>query len=757
MTVGRERKDPKKAMIARLKRPNLQWNCLLRCCLLGLCLFGRQVAAWSAVPQVPPETELVDAADPLPSSRQGVVIDVVLPLDAAQVTRVLASLQSIAGESADAPAGRERMTVVLNYDSEADNGTSTAFEDALRLARAFAQPSLRSLKLVAYVKGEIQGHALLPIIACDSLIVSPKAVLGSAVAGETLGGTDETILSSYQAIAARRGVFPPEVVQSLCDPNAELILATTLAGERKFFVGEQIKELRQLGGGWQEETWAAPNTPIRLDATRLRGSLIATHLEPDLDNVQRVLGLANLRSIGDVASQELMAGLLEVKGVISPDRVRRWLLNLTKALDAQEIQAVVLDLDCSGGDLNSSLLMAGTLSTRQPPLRKSVALVRGQARGDAVLLALACNPLYMHPDAKIGGPGNQAIGAADMQDIEAALAQMAKDAGRPLALVQGLLDPSRHVYRFEHVRSGQVVYAEQPDNQAVMDAAIAEDPAAWKRTERIELAQGLSAVQAAELGLCEGQANSISEVANKLQLSAAPRPIADRGLVHFVEWIGGMKGVSALLLMVGLVTLSMEAGAPGISVPGFISLLSFSLYFWIQFLNGTAQWLEVLAFALGIVCIGIEVFLLPGVGVFGIGGLGLLVLGVVLTSQTFVIPRNAYQFEELTRNLWLMIGGFAAIVGGFVLLRVLVPQRTLFKHLALDLPDPELIEDAERLAKYDHLLGLTGQTTTALLPAGKALIGSELVQVLSDGSPIMAGAAIRVIEVKGNRVVVSEA
>ncbi len=695
-------------------------------------------------------------SEPAEIGNYGVQIDVTLPLDAVRVSQVIASLQSVSQQAVSRSADRERTTVVMSYDVAKDSGSRTQFEDALKLARFFSQPDIRSLKIVAYVDGELQGHALLPIIASDLLIVGPNAVLGSAVAGDELAATDETIPMSYVSIAARRGLFPVEVVQAMCDTSLELILATTVEGQRKFYVGDQVAELRKLGGGWQEETWASANSPIRLTAGRLRSALIAAHQEKTLEDVQRVLGLVSLERAGEVVTQAAVAGLMDIKGAISKDRIHRWQLNLSKALDAQEIQAVVVDIDCAGGDLNASLLLAGTLATRQPPLQQSIAFVRGQARGDAVLLALACKPLYMHEEAKLGGPGNQAIDNQDLTTIEPAIEQIAKDTGRPLTLINGLLDPSRPIYRFVHIRSGQVLYAEQWDDQPALDPAIAEDPAAWKRAERIDLSKGLTVSEAAELGLCEGQAGSLDEVAAKANLAAAPLPIVDRGLVHFVEWIGGMKGVSVFLLMVGLVTLSMEAGAPGISLPGFISLLCFSLYFWIQFLNGTAQWLEVLAFALGIVCIGIEVFLLPGVGVFGIGGLCLLVLGVILTSQTFIIPRNTYQFEQLTHNLWLMIGAFAAVVVGFVLLRVLVPQQTLFKHLALDGPDPELIEDAERLAKYDHLLGRTGVTTTSLLPAGKAMFGDELVQVLSDGSPISAGATIQVVEVKGNRVVVSE-
>ncbi len=40
------------------------------------------------------------------------------------------------------------------------------------------------------------------------------------------------------------------------------------------------------------------------------------------------------------------------------------------------------------------------------------------------------------------------------------------------------------------------------------------------------------------------------------------------------------------------------------------------------------------------------------------------------------------------------------------------------------------------------------------MPAGKAKFGEEYVQVVTDGSPVAVGQAVRVTQVLGNRVVV---
>jgi membrane-bound ClpP family serine protease len=183
-------------------------------------------------------------------------------------------------------------------------------------------------------------------------------------------------------------------------------------------------------------------------------------------------------------------------------------------------------------------------------------------------------------------------------------------------------------------------------------------------------------------------------------------------------------------------------------------MVCFALYFWIKFLAGTAEWLELILFAVGLICIGIEIFVLPGFGVFGIGGLAMAILGLVLMSQTFVIPKNTYQIEVLTQGLWIALGGAFGLIGGFIVVRMLFPHIPLFSGLVMDAGDTAAVEQAERVADFAHLLGQTGTTTTPLLPSGKARFGDEIVAVVSDGSAIGKGDAIRVTETHGNRVVV---
>ncbi|MGB7348212.1 MAG: NfeD family protein [Pirellulaceae bacterium] len=680
--------------------------------------------------------------------KTGHLIDVPIPLDAIGTSQLLSQLNRLAEM---APEG-QRVTVVLRYQSDQDAGKETAFEDALKVARAITSPELRRIRVVSYVNGPVVGHSTLPILASDALMMGPSGVIANASVGES--SADETITISYNAVAAKRGLFPPPIVTALVDPGVELARVSQVGGDQVFAVGDELKKLRDDGKVLSEEVWAAEGVPLRLDAKQLRQARIAAGIVNSMDQAAELLDLAAINPVDSRRLDgEAKGALLEIAGSISSGRVRRWQSNLAGSLSGDEVNTWVVTIDSGGGDLDQSATLAGLFSQPQPPLREVAGLIQGEARGDAALIALACRPLYMTPDSTLGGPGSDVVTDEDLERYSEMIDQIARDTKRPAALIRGLLNRDLIVYRYTNKKTGRVRYATEED--LVLDAEDADaERDRWQRGDQVELADGLNSTEALELGLIDGESASLEDTSRQLGLKETPKAVTDRGFVRFVEQLGRSQALAFLLLFVGFVTLSAEANAPGLSVPGFISMVCFALYFWIKFLAGTAEWLELVLFAVGLICIGIEIFVLPGFGVFGIGGLAMTILGLVLMSQTFVIPKNTYQIEVLTQGLWIALGGAFGLVGGFIAVRTLFPHIPMFKGLVMEAGDVAAVEQAERLVDFTHLIGQEGQATTPLLPSGKAQFGDQIVAVVSDGSAIAKGATVRVTETHGNRVVV---
>ncbi len=687
-------------------------------------------------------------ADPV---KTGYLIDVPIPLTGDAAEKLVNQLSSI---GAAAPAG-QRVTVVLRYAADvAENSASeTKFEDALRLARAMSSDEFRQVRVVSLVDGSIEGHSTLPIIASDLLLVGPNAEIANASAGDP--GGDDTIALNYDSIGRRRGLFPPAVVSALVNPELELVQISKLGGEQAFVTGDDLAKARASGGLLGEVVISTGGVPLRISAKQLRSMRIAASIVESVDKAAEFLDLAELKRVAEgVADGTARGALLEITGSIAPGRTRRWQSNLDSTLSgAAEINTWMISIDSIGGNLDDSATLAGWFATPQAPLRTVAGLVRGEARGDAALIAVACKPLMMKPDASLGGPGAEDILPAHVERYDELIEQIAKSTKRPAALIRGLLDPNLEVYRYTNQKTGRIRYATEDDIVRGAEDADTER-AKWQRGDRVDLANGLTAGEAVALGLADSESPSLEDASRRVGLPETPQPIADRGLVRFVERLGRNSTLSFLLLFIGFAALSAEANAPGLSFPGFIALVCFGLFFWIKFLAGTAEWLELVALSLGLICIAIELFLLPGVGVFGIGGLALTVLGLVLMSQTFVIPKNVYQLTLFTHGVWAALGGAAGLIGGFIVMRLMLPHVPLFRGLVMEEQDIEALEESEKLGDYSYLMGRTGTATTPLRPSGKARFGDEIVNVISDGSSVSVGDPVRVRSVHATKVVV---
>ena len=147
------------------------------------------------------------------------------------------------------------------------------------------------------------------------------------------------------------------------------------------------------------------------------------------------------------------------------------------------------------------------------------------------------------------------------------------------------------------------------------------------------------------------------------------------------------------------------------SVCCFFAMALFSSY-----LVGLASITEILLFFLGLIGIGVEIFVLPGVLVFG--GLGLLSLAIslVLSQQDFIWPQNELQQSILTTNLLNLLLLLGLVLVGTVMLWRLLPKVPLFNRVLLPPPrkrNPWHVHPASRMSGAPSSMGMVGRTGAA--------------------------------------------
>ena len=113
------------------------------------------------------------------------------------------------------------------------------------------------------------------------------------------------------------------------------------------------------------------------------------------------------------------------------------------------------------------------------------------------------------------------------------------------------------------------------------------------------------------------------------------------------------------------------------------------------------------------------------------------------------------------------MGSLLTVIVVAVVISHYLPQMPLLRRIVLEPPDsgnlafnPRLVGQPDPvglLVADSELIGQVGGAVSVLRPSGKARIGDNLVDVVSDGPFINPGTSVEVVRVEGNRVFVREA
>jgi membrane-bound serine protease (ClpP class) len=235
-------------------------------------------------------------------------------------------------------------------------------------------------------------------------------------------------------------------------------------------------------------------------------------------------------------------------------------------------------------------------------------------------------------------------------------------------------------------------------------------------------------------------------------------------LVRFMT-SGMVRGV---LIVVMLIALFLEMMSPGLTVPGVIAAAALVLLLAPPALIGAAGWWEFVAIGIGVVLLGIEIFVLPGFGLFGVLGVVALFAGLL---GTFIpaggtLSNPATQQEMLRGATIILLSVITAGVGMYLIARHFNRLPFLDRLVLGASPgdeeedgaraDAELLRAAARVTDLSLAVGMTGVAVTALRPAGTAEIDGRIFDVVAGLGVIDPGAPIRVVAVERFRIVVEE-
>ena len=462
------------------------------------------------------------------------------------------------------------------------------------------------------------------------------------------------------------------------------------------------------------------------------------------------------------------AVLIRFEGPITP-LLEQFVYRKLDVAQDQGADLVIIEMDSPGGYLDASLNLADRF--RDLDWAHTVAFVPREALSGAAIAALGCNEIVMAPEAHLGdaGPifqGEDALFRHAPEKIRSELALRVRDlaeaTGRPPALAEAMVDMDLVVYRVRNENTGVETFLSDHDIES------SDDPEQWEKLQPVQESREkhfltVTGRRAVELKLAEGTAATRDEIKRRYALQDELL-VLEPSSVDTAVTILNVPFVTGLLLLIGLIALYVEFSAPGLGAGGMIAAMCFTLFFWSKFLGGTAVWLEVILFLLGVAFLLIEIFVTPGFGFAGITGMLLLLVSLVMAGQDFVIPTTSRELKASLQGMVVIVGaGFAFLIAAFGVSHYFgtVP---IVGWLKLDLPRPddgEARDDGKPkpIAKSNRFpvgVGDWGVAESPLRPAGKAIFGDDYIDVVADGSFVDKGKQVRVIQISGNRIVVRE-
>ena len=476
------------------------------------------------------------------------------------------------------------------------------------------------------------------------------------------------------------------------------------------------------------------------------------------------------------------AFVIPIQGEITPTMFENVKRKITRS-KGKGAQIIIFDIDSPGGRSDA---MSSIVRLILDDLRGiyTVAYVNPQAFSAAAVISLACNEIVLSPSTAMGAAMPVMLGPGKIVEIpekergkfeSAARTQIRSSSeqnGWNSALCEAMITITTEIWLVRNKQIGELRIVDARDWRArVRGAPPATQPAAapvqdtpWQFLATIcgpmELVS-VTASEAVRLGFAEHIFESVEQLYQHYNIVVAPTVLKDNWSETLVGFLT-TPAVTSILLMAGIFFLYMEMNTPGFGVPGGLAIACFAILFGSRFLIGLAQWWEIGLFAVGLLLLAVEVFVIPGFGVAGISGIiccvaGLLAMVIPNAPAELPWPRSDMDWSWFGNGVFALgLGSVLGIVAAAVVGRFL-PNIPLANRLVLAAAKAATDAPVSEGSPMTHIrVGYEGTVEAICRPVGKVRFGQELFDAAADGSVIEVGRTVRVVRREGNRLVVEE-
>lgn len=403
--------------------------------------------------------------------------------------------------------------------------------------------------------------------------------------------------------------------------------------------------------------------------------------------------------------------------------------------------AVILHMNTYGGAvLFADSIRTSILNNKIPVF----VFIDNNAASAGALIAIACDSIYMRKGANIGAATVVNESGEKMPDkyqsyMRATIRATAEAHGMDTVVVNG-----RQVIKWRR-------------DPKIAEAMVDERVAIPGIVDSLSILT-FTADEAVKYGYCEGIADNIDEVITKY-LHYPEYTLHEYKATAYDEVKGFLLNpvFQAILIMLIIGGIYFELQSPGIGFPTVIAVAATVLYFTPLYIDGLARNWEIIIFVVGMLLIALEIFVIPGFGVAGIGGIICVLTGLTLGLINNVdFDFSGVSAKEVGTASLKVFSGLVAGVAVIIYMSKKIGSKGIFGKLALKTSEDVSEGYISVPMEPGGLIGRDGIAKTVLRPSGKVIIDGEIYDAVSDLGFIEKDAKVRVVKYETGQVYVEQ-
>lgn len=438
---------------------------------------------------------------------------------------------------------------------------------------------------------------------------------------------------------------------------------------------------------------------------------------------------------------------------------------------------IVFEINTFGGRLDAAFDLVDTIMAVKGP--ETIALVKKKAISAGSLIALACKKLYMLEATTIGdcapivqgGDGTpQIVGEKIQSPLRAKFRNLAQRNGYPELLSSAFVTPELEVLELTAtLDKGKTT---QRDTTLIIEskkfAVLDSTEKAFWGAPKILVKEGelltMTDKEAQELGFSKGTFKDREEFETALAIEKASEVETTLGekIAAFIAAISG------ILLILGFGALYIEFKTPGFGLFGIIGIILIGIVFLGQFAPQLDGYMPAILLVAGVILFLVEIFVMPGTFLFGIGGIICMIIALTLSFTPAEMPEFVPETVETSFDTTPWLFGLLYMLCCAAI--ALVFPIAASKYLIPLLPEgwtPMLKTDLETAASptesvQELHVGDIGTAKTFLRPVGQASFtmsdgSTRLFDVQTHGEIIEANTPVRVESIQEGHIWVGAA